>query len=126
MDKMKDLGFHYSTIAGVTISVFDVLELKSKNKIIEEADEKVKKYNELFHRGLMLSSERRRYAIDIWDKATDDIKNQISKVMAEKATVNDIFMMADSGARGVSSSNFTQLSGMLDDGEAKWLKNGYS
>ncbi len=111
LDKMKDLGFHYSTIAGVTISVFDVLELKSKNKIIQEADEKVKKYNELFHRGLMLSSERRRYAIDIWDKATDDIKNQISKVMAEKATVNDIFMMADSGARG-SSSNFTQLSGM--------------
>ena len=111
LDKMKDLGFYYSTIAGITVSAFDVIEITEKQRIIKEADEKVKKYNQMFRRGTMKDSERHDKVVNIWLDATKEIKNIIDKVMKENATNNDIFMMADSGARG-SSSNFTQLAGM--------------
>ena len=111
LDKMKDLGFYYSTMSGITISAFDVVTLARKNEIIEEADSKVKIYNQMFRRGTMLNSERKKNVIKIWSAAKDAIEAEIKNVMKEQATVNDIFMMADSGARG-SSSNFTQLAGM--------------
>ena len=111
LDKMKDLGFYYSTISGITVSAFDVIEITEKHRIIKEAEEKVKKYNLMFRRGTMKDSERHDKVVNIWLDATKDIKTNIDKVMKESATVNHIFMMADSGARG-SSSNFTQLAGM--------------
>ncbi len=111
LDKMKDLGFYYSTISGVTISAFDVIILENKYEIIAEADELVKKYNSMYKRGTMLNSERKRNVIRIWSETKDKIEKEIKKVMEEGATTNDIFMMADSGARG-SSSNFIQLAGM--------------
>ena len=111
LDKMKDLGFKYSTIAGITISAFDVVNIDKKQEIISAGDEKVKKYNAMYRRGLLTEDERKKNVIDVWTKAKDDIENEIKVVMKQNATTNHIFMMADSKARG-SSSNFTQLAGM--------------
>ena len=111
LDKMKDLGFYYSTMSGMTVSAFDVVTLDKKNEIIAKADEKVKVYNKLYHRGTLSNKERKAKVIDIWNKTKAEIESEIKALMKEQATTNDIFMMADSGARG-SSSNFTQLAGM--------------
>ena len=111
LDKMKDLGFKYSTIAGITISAFDVVNIDKKHDIIQAGDEKVKKYNAMYRRGLLTEDERKKNVIDVWTKAKEDIEDEIKVVMKQNATTNHIFMMADSKARG-SSSNFTQLAGM--------------
>ena len=111
LDKMKDLGFYYSTISGVTISAFDVRILEKKYQLIAEADEQVKKYTREYRRGSMLNVERKRNVIKIWEDTKKKIEVEIKKVMEEEASINDIFLMADSGARG-SSSNFIQLAGM--------------
>ena len=111
LDKMKDLGFKYSTIAGITISAFDVVNIEKKNEIIVASEEKVKKYNAMFRRGLITEEERKSNVIKVWTNAKEDIESEIKQVMKDNATTNHIFMMADSRARG-SSSNFTQLAGM--------------
>ena len=111
LDKMKDIGFHYSTMAGITVSAFDVIDIEAKDDIIREAEQKVDRYIKLYRRGLLTVAERRNNVIAIWSKATKDIEACIKDVMKKYATENDIFLMADSGARG-SSSNFTQLAGM--------------
>ncbi len=111
LDKMKDLGFYYSTISGLTVSVFDVVILEEKNQIIAKADQDVKLYNQMCNRGLMTKAHRREKVVEIWEKAKENIEKKIKAVMKEQATYNDIFLMADSGARG-SSSNFVQLAGM--------------
>ena len=111
LDKMKDLGFYYSTLAGITVSAFDVMKIDKKNEIIKEAEKKVQRYNKLLRQGTMKNSERKQNVIAVWSKATKDIEAEIKDIMKTYATSNDIFMMADSGARG-SSSNFTQLAGM--------------
>ena len=111
LDKMKDLGFYYSTLAGITVSAFDVMKIDKKNEIIKEAEKKVQRYNKLLRQGTMKNSERKQNVIAVWSKATKDIELEIKDIMKTYATSNDIFMMADSGARG-SSSNFTQLAGM--------------
>ncbi len=111
LDKMKDIGFKYSTFAGITVSAFDVDIVSQKDEIISKADEVVKIYNKLYRRGTMLRAEKTRLVIDVWNKAKDEIEKAIKQKMKIDATKNHIFMMADSGARG-SSSNFTQLAGM--------------
>lgn len=111
LDKMKDIGFYYSTMSGITVSAFDVVNIEKKDAIIHAAEAKVDQYVKLYRRGLLTTSERRQNVIAIWNKATKDIETEIKAVMKKYATENDIFLMADSGARG-SSSNFTQLAGM--------------
>ena len=111
LDKMKDLGFKYSTIAGITVSAFDVVVAQEKDEIIAKAEETVKKYNQMYRRGTMLRAEKSRMVIDVWNNATKSIEAAIKEKMKVDATRNHIFIMADSGARG-SSSNFTQLAGM--------------
>ncbi len=111
LDKMKDIGFYYSTMAGITVSAFDVVNIDDRERIIHEAEQKVEQYKKLYRHGLLTTDERRNNVIAIWNKATKAIESKIKEVMADQATENDIFLMADSGARG-SSSNFTQLAGM--------------
>ena len=111
LDKMKDIGFYYSTLAGVTVSAFDVTKIEKKQEIIDAAQDKANKYNKMFKRGTLSSKERHDNICRVWNKAKEDIEKEIKEIMNKNATVNDIFMMADSGARG-SSSNFTQLAGM--------------
>ena len=111
LDKMKDIGFYYSTLSGISVSAFDVIMVKNKQQVLDDADEKVKKYNRLYERGLLINDERYRNVVKVWTDATDTIMKEIKELMSKDATTNDIFLMADSGARG-SSSNFLQLAGM--------------
>ena len=110
LDKLKDLGFKYSTIAGVTVSIADIVRSDKKSEIIEKAKEKVEKINKQYQRGLITEDERYESVINTWNRATDEVKNELS-LISENNYDNPIFMMMNSGARG-SISNFTQLSGM--------------
>ena len=110
LDKLKDLGFKYSTIAGITVSISDVVTSDNKEEIIAEAQKVVDKINKQYQRGLITDEERFQKVISTWD----DAKNQVQKELAEKADKyvdNPIFMMMHSKARG-SISNFTQIAGM--------------
>ncbi|MBN9656039.1 DNA-directed RNA polymerase subunit beta' [Halobacillus sp. GSS1] len=108
LDRMKDLGFAYSTKAGITVGVSDVVVLPEKQEILDEGQEKVDKVMKQFRRGLITEEERYDRVIEIWSAAKDDIQNRLMKSLNPR---NPIFMMSDSGARG-NASNFTQLAGM--------------
>ncbi|HLR02491.1 MAG TPA: DNA-directed RNA polymerase subunit beta' [Virgibacillus sp.] len=108
LDRMKDLGFSYSTKAGMTVGVSDIVVLKEKEDILLDAQEKVDKVLKQFRRGLITDGERYDRVIAIWSQAKDDIQEKLIKSLSAR---NPIFMMSDSGARG-NESNFTQLAGM--------------
>ena len=110
LDKLKDLGFKYSTVAGVTVSIADVVRSDDKHEIIERAKAKVDKINKQYQRGLITEAERYENVIVSWNKATDEIKDELAEISKNNYD-NPIFMMMNSGARG-SISNFTQLAGM--------------
>ncbi|HNZ77194.1 MAG TPA: DNA-directed RNA polymerase subunit beta' [Bacilli bacterium] len=111
LDKMKDLGFKYSTIAGITVAASDINVISTKAKVLAEAEEKVRRYDTYYHRGLMTASERRTNVINVWKETKETLEEDIKNEVNEKCIDNHIYMMSDSGARG-SISNFVQLSGM--------------
>ena len=108
LDYIKDTGFHYSTIGAITISVSDMEIPEAKPRILAEAEKKVEKYETAYRRGLMSNSERYEKVIDIWNDATDDIADELMKSLG---TLNNLFIMAHSGARG-SKSQIKQVGGM--------------
>ncbi|WP_088106040.1 DNA-directed RNA polymerase subunit beta' [Halalkalibacter urbisdiaboli] len=108
LDRMKDLGFKYSTKAGITVGVADIVVLAEKKEIIGEAEQKVERVLKQFRRGLITEEERYDRVISIWSEAKDVIQNKLMGTLDRR---NPIFMMSDSGARG-NASNFTQLAGM--------------
>ncbi|AME09589.1 MULTISPECIES: DNA-directed RNA polymerase subunit beta' [Gemella] len=108
LDRMKDLGFKYSSRAGITVGVSDVFVLPNKYDILAESQENVDKITNLFRRGLLTEEERYQNVIAQWAKAKDVIQDQL---MDSLPATNPIYMMSDSGARG-NASNFTQLAGM--------------
>jgi DNA-directed RNA polymerase subunit beta' len=108
LDRMKDLGFKYSTKAGITVGVADIVVLQEKKQIIDEAQKKVDTVLKQFRRGLITEDERYDRVISIWSAAKDEIQAKLMKSLDKR---NPIFMMSDSGARG-NASNFTQLAGM--------------
>ncbi|MBA4603162.1 DNA-directed RNA polymerase subunit beta' [Thermoactinomyces mirandus] len=108
LDKVKELGYKYSTKAGITISVSDVSVPEEKQEILAKADEDVQKVLKQYRRGLITDEERYERVIAIWSKAKDKITEVLMKNMGE---YNPIYMMANSGARG-NVSQITQLAGM--------------
>ncbi|WP_316572531.1 DNA-directed RNA polymerase subunit beta' [Neobacillus sp. YIM B06451] len=108
LDRMKDLGFKYSTKAGITVGVADIVVLGEKEEILAEAQSRVDNVQKQFRRGLITEDERYDRVISIWSQAKDTIQG---KLMQSLNKTNPIFMMSDSGARG-NASNFTQLAGM--------------
>jgi len=108
LDRMKNLGFKYSTRAGITVGVSDIVVLPDKGEILAVAQEKVDKVQAQFRRGFITEDERYDRVISSWSAAKDEIQ---SKLMKSLEKTNPIFMMSDSGARG-NASNFTQLAGM--------------
>ncbi len=108
LDKMKNLGFRYSTFAGITVSAFDVTPYSKKTEELKKGDEKVEQIQDLYESGLLTDNERYEHVLKIWK----NIKTVIEKgLLNELPNDNHIFMMSDSGARG-NASNFTQLAGM--------------
>ncbi len=110
LDAMKDLGFKYSTVAGITVSAFDIVEAKDKNDKIDEAQAKVDKINKQFQRGLITEEERFNNVIQVWNDTKDDVEAELKQISGGDHK-NPIFMMMNSGARG-NAGNFTQLAGM--------------
>ena len=110
LDKLKNLGFKYSTVAGITVSMHDVVTSKDKEKTIASAQEKVDKINKQYQRGLITEEERYNNVIQIWNHTKDEVENELKKI-SEGNHKNPIFMMMNSGARG-NAGNFTQLAGM--------------
>ena len=110
LDAMKDLGFKYSTIAGITVSAFDIKKADDTNERIEEAQAKVDKINKQFQRGLITEEERFNNVIQVWNDTKDDVEAELKKISGSDHK-NPIFMMMNSGARG-NAGNFTQLAGM--------------
>ncbi|GEL78075.1 DNA-directed RNA polymerase subunit beta' [Tenuibacillus multivorans] len=108
LDRMKDLGFKFSTKAGITIGVSDIVVLEEKQKVLDQAQSKIDKVVKQFRRGLITEEERYDRVIATWTEAKDEIQD---KLMVSLDALNPIFMMSDSGARG-NASNFTQLAGM--------------
>ena len=108
LDRMKDLGFKFSSKAGITVGVSDIVVLPDKQDILDEHEKLVEKVTKQFNRGLITDFERYNAVIEIWTDAKDQIQNELMGSLEE---TNPIFMMSDSGARG-NASNFTQLAGM--------------
>lgn len=108
LDKIKELGFTYSTKAGITIAVSDVEVPAKKETVISEAEAKVKKILGYFERGLLTDEERYKKTIEVWQVAKDDLADILMTTLDRK---NSIKMMQDSKARG-NKSQITQLAGM--------------
>ncbi len=108
LDKMKNLGFMYSTHAGITVSAFDVNPYSKKQNVLLAADQKVEDIQEMFEDGFLTDNERYNLVLEVWKETKDTIEKGLAE---ELTTDNHIKMMSDSGARG-NISNFTQLAGM--------------
>src|SRR5436305_1136137 len=108
LDTIKDLGFHYGTKAGVTISKNDVVIPPEKEKILAEYEERVAKVEQAYEHGLITESERHESIVNIWTEATDTVADAM---VANLNELNPIYMMANSGARG-SFAQLRQLAGM--------------
>jgi DNA-directed RNA polymerase subunit beta' len=108
LDKIKDLGFKYSTKGAMTVSVSDMEIPEAKYALLDAADKEVDKIEKQFRRGLMTEDERHAKVIAVWNAATDDIAGALMQGLDKH---NNIYMMADSGARG-SSNQIKQLAGM--------------
>ena len=111
LDKMKDLGFKYSTISGITVAATDIQIVDTKEKVIKDAQALVDKYDNFLRRGKMTSAERRSSVIKVWSDAKKQLEDDIQVDVKKNYITNHIYMMSDSGARG-SIANFVQLSGM--------------
>ena len=122
-DRLKDLGYRYATLAGLSISLDDMLIPSNKVSLLQEAQEEIERVQEQYKEGLITDGERYNKVIDIWAQVTENIADVMLKELGsetvvsptgEKETIesfNPIYMMADSGARG-SAQQVRQLAGM--------------
>ncbi len=108
LDRIKKLGFTYSTRGGVTVGFQDIQVPGEKKELIAEAETRVVDIDNLFRQGLLNNAERRERVIKIWEETTE----QVSKALMDSLDpLNPIYMMANSGARG-STAQIRQLAGM--------------
>ena len=108
LDKIKALGFKFSTRGAVTVSVADIVVPEAKYQILQDAESQVHRIEREFKRGRLSENERYTSVIRIWETATNDVTKE---VMASLDAFNPINMMAQSGARG-SVNQIRQLAGM--------------
>ena len=108
LDKIKALGFHYATKAGITVSKNDIVIPLAKEKILAGYEERVANVEQLYERGLITEEERHEQIVNLWTEATEDVAQAMEETLFE---LNPIFMMANSGARG-SFKQIRQLAGM--------------
>jgi len=130
-DRLKDIGYSYSTQGGLSISIDDMIIPQSKWKILEKAEKEVEKIGRQYIEGLITQGEKYNKVVDIWAKATDEVADEMMSAMRMAAVIdldgnpvldendnpvvqeslNPIYMMAESGARG-SKDQMRQLAGM--------------
>lgn len=110
LDKLKDLGFKYSTKAGITMAISDIKVSHQKGAVISDADKTVEKINKQYSRGLITEQERYSKVIETWNSAKKKIQDELNALSKDDID-NSLFMMMNSKARG-SIAQFTQLAGM--------------
>ncbi|NLL62558.1 MAG: DNA-directed RNA polymerase subunit beta' [Candidatus Atribacteria bacterium] len=108
LDDIKELGFHYATISGITIGIVDLEIPSEKERILEEAEKNVAKIREQFNYGLIMEEERIEKIINAWTDAADEV---ISAIIGNLSSFNPLYTMVESGARG-SRRQIGQLAGM--------------
>ncbi|MDO5725207.1 MAG: DNA-directed RNA polymerase subunit beta' [Tissierellia bacterium] len=108
LDHIKELGYHYSTVGAISISMEDIQVPEDKKELIEEAQKEVDKYEKAYRRGLISDDERYENVIEVWGKANEELTGV---VMNSFDHMNNIYIMATSGARG-SKNQISQLAGM--------------
>lgn len=112
LDKIKSLGFKYSTLSSTTVSVFDIPSYDKKWEYFTEVDAKIAELKRQYQKGLLTDDERYVRVVSLWTKVKDRVSSDIKTLIEEdRFRDNSIVVMADSGARG-NISNFTQLFGM--------------
>ena len=110
LDRLKNQGLYYSTIAGITVSAYDIQIPQDKYHLFDDADEHLEVIKKLYNKGKLTEHERYTAVIKLWN----DVKEKVTGIVKEEFEAdrdNPIFIMSDSGARG-NISNFTQLVGM--------------
>ena len=110
LDKLKDLGFKHSTLAGISIGIGDIIESSEKQNILKEAEDKVIEVNKLFKRGLITDRERYEKVVETWNGAKDKIADELAGIIKANPE-NTLAIMIDSKARG-NMSNYNQMAGM--------------
>jgi DNA-directed RNA polymerase subunit beta' len=122
-DRLKDIGYKYSTMSGLSICVNDMVVPRHKGSIIDKAMDEVRTIEKQYKDGIITDGEKYNKAIDIWAKATEDVAAEMMEEISQEtlmdldgkeivtSSFNPIFMMADSGARG-SKDQMKQLAGM--------------
>jgi len=112
LDSLKRTGFHYATLAGITIGIDDVLVPPQKGEILESAQKEVDRISRYYRDGVITDTERYNRVVDTWTHAASDIADAMSDGLQQASGgFNPIHMMADSGARG-SKDQIRQLAGM--------------
>ncbi|MDD5747800.1 MAG: DNA-directed RNA polymerase subunit beta' [Actinomycetota bacterium] len=108
LDRIKEVGFHYATVAGLTIGIDDIEVPPEKDEIIEKASKEVDSVEKRYREGFYTDSERHERTVDIWHGATDLISEKMEENFDD---LNPIYMMALSGARG-DIKQIKQLAGV--------------
>jgi DNA-directed RNA polymerase subunit beta' len=108
LDKMKNIGFKYSTIAGITIAASDVEVYSKKGDVLKKHEDTVAEIQDSYDLGMLTDNERKALVIEEWKQAKKEVETGLAGEMKED---NHIYMMSNSGARG-NIQNFTQLAGM--------------
>ena len=113
LDNLKDLGFRYATLAGISIGIDDMHIPSTKGKLIGEANREIITIEQEYQDGLITKGERYNKIIDIWTHVTERVSDEMFREIEaeERGEFNPVFMMADSGARG-SRQQIRQLAGM--------------
>ncbi|HNV70015.1 MAG TPA: hypothetical protein PKO06_09970, partial [Candidatus Ozemobacteraceae bacterium] len=114
LDILKELGFRYATLSGLTISVKDLVTPPKKRELLDQADRKAAKVREQWAHGLLSRDERKQSEVNIWTKATEDVSDDLLQEFessAKKGEFNPVYMMAFSGARG-NMQQIRQLAAM--------------
>ena len=115
LDKLKSIGFEHATLAGISISIDDMIIPKEKRKILDKSIAKVQVLENQYRKGIITEGERHNKVIDTWTHAGDEITDKLFVELREEVDVknifNSIFMMSESGARG-SKQQIRQLAGM--------------
>ncbi|MBW1680937.1 MAG: DNA-directed RNA polymerase subunit beta' [Deltaproteobacteria bacterium] len=121
-DRLKDMGYKYATLSGISIAMKDMVIPKRKQKILERAEKEVRSIEDQYTSGLITGGEKYNKVVDLWAQSTEDVASEMMKEMAEEvvegngkkvrtASFNPIYMMSDSGSRG-SKDQMRQLAGM--------------
>ena len=111
LDRMKDIGFTFSSRAGVTVSIDDVTPPPIKEELVLKADAAAAEVEARFEKGRLAADDRRQALIEIWTDTKEQVQNAMAENFATKERTNPIWMMAHSGARG-SMGQLVQIAGM--------------